>query len=99
GELTQSSIYPARIRIAARLDYDGADRMLDPAAEPCAPAAATIRQLHQMAVKLRERRRRAGAALFTRNEAKVKARGGEIEIKMIDNSSPSRQLVAEFMVL
>lgn len=99
GELIHSSIYPARIRIAARLDYDRADRMLDPAAQCSTPPAATLRQLHQMALKLRERRRRAGAALITRNEAKVKVRGGEIEIKPIDNSSPSRQLVAEFMVL
>ncbi len=97
GDLLESSIRPATIRVAARLDYDLVDRMLQDSSSD--PAAITVRRLHQMALRLRERRRRAGAALFVRSEAKVKVRDGRIEVKPIDNSSPSRQLVAEFMVL
>jgi exoribonuclease-2 len=99
GELLASSIYPATIKVGARLDYDLADSFLEPGSAESSPAAITVRRLHEMALKLRERRRRVGAALFGRLEPKVKVRDGKIEIKLLDNSSPSRQLVAEFMVL
>ena len=99
GELIASSIYPATIKVAARLDYDLADRLLADQSSDPGPAAVTVRHLREMALKLRERRRRTGAALFVRTEAKVKVHDGRIEVKLIDNSSPSRQLVAEFMVL
>jgi len=99
GELMASSIYPATIKVAARLDYELADRLLEDQSSDPGPAAATVRHLHEMALKLRERRRRTGATLFVRTEAKVKVHDGRIEVKLIDNASPSRQLVAEFMVL
>jgi exoribonuclease-2 len=37
--------------------------------------------------------------LVQRREPKVRVIDGEIDVKVIDNASPSRQLVAEFMVL
>ena len=99
GELLSSSIYPAGIKVAQRLDYDLADRLLRNESGESSPAGATVRRLHEMGLKLRERRMRVGAALFTRSEAKVKVRNGTIEISVVENSSPSRQLVAEFMLL
>jgi exoribonuclease-2 len=98
GELLASAIFPATIKVAARLDYELTDRMLADRTDESAPAV-TVQRLQAIALKLRERRRSAGAALFIRSEAKVKVRAGQIEIKVIDNSSPSRQMVAEFMVL
>ena len=101
GDLLSYSIYPQAIRIAARLNYDQADRLL------CAPAAndasaglqALLQLLQQAALKLRERRRNAGAILIQRREPKIRVIDDEIDLKIIDNTSPSRQLVAEFMVL
>jgi exoribonuclease II len=100
GELLSSSIYPASVKVAQRLDYETADRLLDVDGRQSRPRASVMLEgLHRMASKLRERRRRAGAALFARTEPKVKVRDDNIEIRLVDNASPSRQLVAEFMVL
>jgi exoribonuclease II len=100
GELTDYSIYPASIRIASRLTYDEADRLLSEAPDASDEGrAALLRRLLEAATKLRERRRSAGAILTQRREPKIRVTDGEIEVKIIDNSSPSRQLVAEFMVL
>ena len=98
GELIESSIYPARIPIMQRLDYDQVDRMLESRA-PADEAAATVARLHDAAKMLRERRRTAGAVLIQRREAKVRVHGDDIEVSVLDNSSPGRTLVAEFMVL
>ncbi len=98
GELLGSSIYPARIRIACRLDYGRANRLLETADQHC-EEAATVRRLYAAAMKLRERRRSAGALLVQRREAKIKVKGDSIEVQVIDSTSPSRLLVAEFMVL
>ncbi len=98
GEILDASIYPARIRISQRLDYDRADRILaDPAAS--GELAETLLKLNLAATNLRERRRRAGALLIMRREAKVRVLGDEIQISMLDTGSPSRLLVGEFMVL
>ena len=98
GELLEASIYPARIPIMRRLDYDQVDRMLESGA-PADEAAATVARLDVAARLLRERRRTAGAILIQRREAKVRVHGDDIEVKVLDNSSPGRTLVAEFMVL
>ncbi len=98
GELIEASIYPARIPIMRRLDYDQVDRMLESAASTD-EATATVTRLHSAARMLRERRRTAGAVLIQRREAKVRVRDDDIEVRVLDNSSPGRTLVAEFMVL
>ncbi|HEY9158200.1 ribonuclease catalytic domain-containing protein [Candidatus Binatus sp.] len=98
GALVEASIYPARIPIMRRLDYDQVDRILESGI--CADdAGATVSRLHAAAIHLRQRRRTAGAVLVQRREAKVRVRGDEVEISVLDNASPGRTLVAEFMVL
>jgi exoribonuclease-2 len=98
GDITGYSIYPSRIRIAARLSYDDCDALL--ATEAGTAEAVALRRMHDAALKLRERRRAAGALLVYRREPKIKVRDdGEIELTLIDSMSPSRQLVAELMVL
>jgi len=98
GDITSYSIYPSRIRIAARISYDDCDALL--ATEAGTAEAVALRRMHDAALKLRERRRAAGALLVYRREPKIKVRDdGEIELTLIDSMSPSRQLVAELMVL
>jgi exoribonuclease II len=100
GELLQSSIYPASVTVGARLSYDEVDSFLAARnGDGRSDETATLRTLHAASVKLAERRRQAGAALVQRREPKVTVSDGKIEISVIDNQSPARQLVAEFMVL
>ncbi len=99
GELLSSSIAPANLRIDSRLSYSEADRLLGCADEDRSEIAAALRTLNAAALKLRERRKRAGAVLTQRREPKVHVRGDQIDIEILDPNSPSRMLVAEFMVL
>lgn len=111
GEIESCSIYPALIKIARRLSYEQVNNLLEGGAEKDAAGRkalctgegeeprATLRRLHEMAALLRERRRRAGAVMFQRREAKVRVQGDSIEVEVVDAHSPARLLVAEFMVL
>ncbi len=98
GELNDARIYPARVRIAQRLGYDEATCMIgDP--KTSGDAARAVKTLHGAAMLLRQRRRIAGATLLQRREAKISVHDDEIEIHVLDATSPARTLVAEFMVL
>ena len=98
GDIAGYSIYPSRIRIASRLSYDYCDALL--ASESDTAEAAGLRRMYDAALKLRDRRRAAGALVVHRREPKIKVHpDGEIELTLIDSMSPSRQLVAELMVL
>jgi exoribonuclease II len=100
GELIGYSIYPCRLRVAARLSYDEADQLLSASDDGADDwRIAVLRGLNDAAAKLRDRRRLAGAILVQRHEPKIRVADGKIDLKIIDNGSPSRQLVAEFMVL
>jgi exoribonuclease II len=99
GELIDYSLYPGRLRISVQISYEQADRLLCGSGVQGGDIAAALRQVHEAATKLRERRRSAGAVLIQRREPKVSVVNGKIDVKLIDNASPSRQLVAELMVL
>ena len=75
GELLDASIYPARIPIMRRLDYDRVDRFLE-SGDDADETAQTVFRLNAAAIQLRQRRRTAGAVLVQRREAKVRVRGG-----------------------
>lgn len=99
GELLDASIYPARIPIRQRLDYEQVDRILESSTHSD-EVADTVVRLHAAASQLRQRRRTAGAVLVQRREAKVRVHDdGEITVSVLDNASPARTLVAECMVL
>lgn len=98
GELLKSSIYPARIVIGERLDYERANAILSDEHQS-GEAARTVRQLDRASSHLREIRRRSGAMLTQRRESKVRVHDGKIDIQIQDTGAPSRVLVAEFMVL
>jgi exoribonuclease II len=100
GELLSSVISPQHLRIGRRLSYAQADRILSGVEEADGEVATALRRLYEAALELRERRKRAGAILMQRREPKVRVHDDKIEIEVIDNNnSPSRLLVAEFMVL
>jgi exoribonuclease II len=100
GELRESAIQPSSIVVGRRLNYAQADRIIAGEEEPGSELAAALRRLYEAALALRERRKRAGAIVVQRRESKVRVRGDEIKIEVIDPSkSPSRLLVTEFMVL
>jgi exoribonuclease II len=100
GKILQFSIYPAVILVKTRLSYDEADRLLEHEVDGgVAENIPMLRTLQKAATMLRAHRREAGAVLVQRREVKIRVIDGEIEVKVIDNASPSRQLVAEFMVL
>jgi exoribonuclease-2 len=98
GTLLRYRIYPATLTVSGRLTYHEADRLL---ANPDDrnESAALLQPLAAMALRLRDGRRRAGATLITRRETKIRVRDGHIELGVIDTSSPSRLMVAEYMVL
>jgi exoribonuclease II len=100
GDMRKFSIHPAVITVKARLTYDQADQLLNEQTNSAADGTAlTLRRLHEVACKLRARRREAGAMLVQRKELKIRVLDDQITVKVIDNSSPSRQMVAEFMIL
>ena len=100
GEILKFSLYPSVIRVKARLSYDEADQLLGvEVGQNVDDRTVLLQRLHQAAAKLRARRREAGATLVQRREPKIRVSDGAIDVKLIDNASPSRQLVAEFMLL
>ncbi len=100
GDIVNFSIYPGAIRIKTRLSYEEADLLLSQEANADGDEQRLmLRRLLDAANKLRARRREGGAILVQRREPKIRVTDGQIEVKVIDNASPSRQLVAEFMVL
>src|SRR5581483_5143394 len=92
-------IYPAAIAVDERLTYARADALIAGCEDADGPAAQSLALLHSTALKLRERRRRAGAVLYQRRESKVRVRDGAIEISVVETDTPSRQMVAEYMII
>jgi exoribonuclease II len=99
GKLISSAIAPAELKIGRHLSYAQADRILSGADTVEHEIATALKRLYEAAMGLRELRKRAGAILVQRREPKVRVRGDTIEIEILDSNSPSRMLVAEFMVL
>jgi exoribonuclease-2 len=99
GTIADYQIYPATITVNSRLTYTGADALISGADGHDGAGAQSLRLLHEMALKLRDWRRRAGAALYQRRETKVRVHEDAIEISVIETDTPSRQLVAEYMII
>ncbi len=99
GSVAEFRIYPATVKVDARLTYTDADALIAGGGEGEWEGAHTVKALYAMALKLREWRRRAGAVLVRRRESKVRVRDGSIEISVIEGDSPSRLMVAEYMIL
>lgn len=94
GAVEEYSIHASLIKPTYRLTYEDVDEMLelDVQAEPEMAAIA------KWANKRRDWRYAKGAISINMPEAMIKVKGDEISIQVLDDS-PSRQLVAEMMIL
>lgn len=94
GGVTSFSIHPSLIKPTYRLTYEDVDEMLQLKIQG-EPEIATIARL----AKLRKSWRQSqGAINISMPEGVIKVQGDEITINLVDDS-PSRQLVAEMMIL
>jgi exoribonuclease II len=80
------------VNVGRRFSYDEADRAFD-------AGNTSLQTLHLIAQQLHNERAARGAITFRRHELKIRITGGEIEIKKINTSSPSRFIVSEMMIL
>jgi len=80
------------VNVEKRFSYDEADRAFD-------AGNTSLQTLHRIAQQLHDERAARGAITFRRPELKIRITGGEIEIKKINNNSPSRFIVSEMMIL
>ncbi len=99
GSVADYKLYPAAMAVTSRLTYTQADALIAACGSEPGAGAQSLKLLHQMALKLHERRRRSGAVLIRRRESKVRVRDDLIEINVIESDSPSRLMVAEYMIL
>jgi exoribonuclease-2 len=94
GAVQEYSIHPTLIKPTYRLTYEDVDEMLQLGirAEPEIATIATRAKLRQ------SWRHSQGSISISMPEASIKVNGDEITIHVLDDS-PSRQLVAEMMIL
>lgn len=102
ANLCDSRILRGVLQVQRRLSYEEADALL--AEESGSPAGLSslperLRALADLAARRRAARAARGAIVQRRAEWKVKVENGEITVKAINPDSPSRQLVAEMMIL
>lgn len=97
GELVRRELSAITVRVAERLDYEAADRLI---AEGEGPTAEALRALQRVAASLAARRRAQGALTLRRREWKIQvsADGSQIHARPIPRDSASRALVAELMI-
>lgn len=92
GEILDTNVVPAMVRVQRQLSYPEADRLLDGDEE--------LGILNDLAGRLRERRIAAGAIIMPFPDVVIKiGSDDEIEVRLEDADSGSRVLVAELMVL
>ncbi|BAZ03542.1 ribonuclease catalytic domain-containing protein [Calothrix sp. NIES-3974] len=94
GGVTEYTIHASHIKPTYRLTYEDVDEMLqlDVQAEP------EIRAIAKWADKRKKWRYAQGAISINMPEAMIKVKDDDISISVLDDS-PSRQLVAEMMIL
>lgn len=94
-QLFAYSAVPALISMRRRLTYDEADAILE---DPSAPLHESLSTLARLATRMTATRVALGAIPFYPREGKVRVVDGVPSVSMFDTYSPSRRLVAEFMV-
>ncbi|MBP5672260.1 MAG: RNB domain-containing ribonuclease [Victivallales bacterium] len=89
-------ICSAKIKVAQRLTYVEADRMMENGSDSVSNA---IRQLDRIAKLLKKYREEDGAVSLNRPEMKIRVRNGQVFVEYVDQETPSHQMVGEFMIL
>ncbi|MCV6638817.1 ribonuclease catalytic domain-containing protein [Candidatus Albibeggiatoa sp. nov. NOAA] len=96
GEVINSSIGRETITVQERLDYIGSDQMIENGE---GATAEKLKQLHQVAQKLRAKRIADGALMLQRPEYRIQVHNDHIAVEMVEFNSASHKLVAEMMIL
>ena len=98
GEVVDYQLQQVSVRVARRLDYEGADRLL---ASGSGETGAALGLLRRTTSRMAARRRDRGALFLQRPEWKIHVSPGaeQISVHPIPRSSPSRKMVAEVMIL
>lgn len=97
GEVLDWEVAPSVIKSQAALSYDEVDQAVENKSHPW---HKMISALDGVARSLKGRREEAGAINLDRPEMSIKlSSSGEVSVRVVPRSTPSRQMVAEFMVL
>jgi len=92
GRIIDEEVTPAYISVKRQLSYNEADGM--------AGSDEALKRLHQLAVSFRDQRLEDGAVLISLPEVSLRVfENGEISIRKLERSSPSRLLVSEMMIM
>ncbi len=92
GEVLRVRIKPSIIRVARRLTYEDADRMIDSDPE--------LKILNAMRKKLRQRRVEAGALLLPFPDVNIHIENnGRVGISLGKTDTPARTIISEMMIL
>ncbi|MEL6442270.1 MAG: ribonuclease R family protein, partial [Cyanobacteria bacterium J06621_8] len=94
GDIQEYEIHPSLIKPTYRLTYDDVDEMLQLGVQN----EPEIADLAKISYLRRDWRKSQGSIQIKMPESMIKVKDDEVTIELID-SSPSRQLVAEMMIL
>ena len=97
GEILRYEVRPSVIVSDAALSYDEADAAISDADEPY---HVLLANLHTLTEALKQQREAAGAVNIDRSEMLIKVvSSNDVQVKVVERTSPARQMVAECMVL
>jgi exoribonuclease-2 len=97
GETSELEVVPSVVRSTEALTYEDADRAME---GDDGRRASALAQLQHAGDTLRARREAAGAINIEQPEMVVAvSHTGEVAVRVLERSSPSRRLVTEMMVL
>ena len=97
GNVVKNSIGRETITVQHRLDYIGCDAMIG--SDDNDDTTQKLKQLHNIAQQLRDKRIADGALMLQRPEYRIKVHSGHINVEMVEFNSASHKLVAEMMIL
>jgi exoribonuclease-2 len=93
AEVLRVRIKPAIIKVARRITYDEADRLI-------AGNDWELQTLNMLRIKLRDKRIEAGALLLPFPDVNISVNGGNtIQVSLSATDTPARTLVSELMIL
>ncbi|MBL6974109.1 MAG: RNB domain-containing ribonuclease [Deltaproteobacteria bacterium] len=99
GTVSAFRFEPVLARVQRQLSYEESDGLIGVEAGSPDPTTNALKILNDLAVLLRRRREEAGALILAKDDISVRVEEGEIVIRRLPWASPSRRMVAEFMVL
>jgi len=98
-EVAEFRFAASRIRVSRRLTYEEADALLQEGAAAGDETGAVLGVLHRLTEELRARREQNGAVRIVRPEVRIRVRGDDVRLELIDADSPAHLVVAECMIL